>query len=328
MRPWFLRPGEKTPPHSLVVDCAVEGNAVYSHWQGAAPTPPSLLADTSTEIVLKAAENPGQWLSDFSYVVNDHLDADGLLAMAVACHPQFALSHRDLLIAAAEAGDFSVWTTEAGFRLMLVLHQHVQTFATSGEGWEQRLCDYCIDHFPALIASAALSDPQRDAQVARVQATMAALQRQQGFHIARTPRLIAVLWQQVHGHTDSFRVVERADDLPEWALSTVCSAHQFQLLAMKTSTGIIYQLDAPRHSWARTVQRPTIAWPDCTALAQHLQQRESATCQWVTLPISRSNGFVCLLASVDNHGLTASSLAFDDVWQALDQTLQASAEHA
>ncbi len=317
MRPRFVQAQDIIPANSLIIDCGVAGAVTYSHWKDAPVTPDELVADTSTEILLNAARDPARWLSGFDFAVNDHVDADGLLAVAVACRPQELLPHRELLIAAAESGDFSEWTTEAGFRLMLLLHQLMRDAALSGDGWEQRLYDLVTATMPSIIAYANKPDVERDAQIARVIAVQQALITKTGFTLHQSTDLFGVEWHAVHGHTDSFRVVNRADDLPEWALSRIATAQQYQLLAMHTSKGIIFQFDAPRHSWARTVKRPTMVWPDLTAVAERLQQQEKSPCRWITEPASRQYGYVCLLTCVSDTKLAPSSLSFDRVWQAL-----------
>ena len=44
-------------------------------------------------------------------MVNNHFDTDGLLSIWVLLDPERALACRDLLVAAAEAGDFDEWPT-------------------------------------------------------------------------------------------------------------------------------------------------------------------------------------------------------------------------
>ncbi len=323
MRPFFLASGLAVPKRSLVVDCGATGAATYSHWKDAAPTPPALIADTSTEIVLNAASDPQTWLSHFDYVVNDHIDADGLLAIAIACNPDVGLRYRELCIAAAESGDFSEWTNEAGFRLMLTLHQYISKFSELNKS-SQDLCNFIVDHFEAVIQESQLPDHQRDRQVARVLSTSQALAENKLFTVFQSPTVVGVQWQRRYGHADSFRVVDEEDDLPNWSLSTIANSHQFQLLAMETMSGTVYQLNAPPHSWARTTIRPAISWPEYTKVAQSLQNSETATCQWFTLPESRKHGFVCLLASCDDHSLAPSAHSFDHVWQIITQTHAAS----
>ena len=66
---------------------------------------------------------------------------------------------------------------------------------------------------------------------------------------------------------------------------------------MDNGDGTIWQLDAPRHSWARTVILPTVAWPDFAPLAGMFQAQEPGSCTWLARPGASRVGFVCLLAS-------------------------------
>ena len=80
-----------------------------THWQGNR-TPSRYKADTSTEIALNFVGSPeasSEWAD--AVVVNNHFDTDGLLSIWVLLDPEEAMARRDLLIAAAEAGDFDEW---------------------------------------------------------------------------------------------------------------------------------------------------------------------------------------------------------------------------
>ena len=54
-----------------------------------------------------SAEACEKWAD--AVVVNNHFDTDGLLSIWVVLDPEQAMANRDLLIAAAEAGDFDEW---------------------------------------------------------------------------------------------------------------------------------------------------------------------------------------------------------------------------
>ena len=247
MRPLFLAAGEAVPARSLVVDCGLVGAASYSHWQGSPATPELLKADSSTAIVLNAARDPARWLSGFEWVVNDHIDADGLLALAVACAPLRALPFAERLIGAAEAGDFCAWPGETAFRLMLVVHQRIRSFEKIGGAWQQALVEHFTQELEHIISLADKPDDERDRQTARVMAVRAALAERRGFEIATRDSLISVAWDRREGHpSDGFLAVDTPDDLPGWAWSAVANDRQFQLAAMRTSAGTIFQLDAPR----------------------------------------------------------------------------------
>src|ERR1700677_4879609 len=91
-------------------DGLVPGAALdLTHWQGNR-TPRHFKADTSTEIALNFIGSPEaaeQWAD--AVVVNNHFDTDGLLSIWVLLDPARATACRDLLVAAAEAGDFDEW---------------------------------------------------------------------------------------------------------------------------------------------------------------------------------------------------------------------------
>ncbi len=322
MRPRFLRAGEPVPPRSLVVDCGLAGAATYSHWQGAPATPSELLADSSTAIVLNAARDPARWLSGFDWVVNDHIDADGLLAMAVACHPELAQTHAELLIGAAEAGDFSAWPGEAAFRLMLRLHRHIADAKETGDSWEQLAIDRLVDQLPSMIAESA--DERFTAIARQVQRQRTTLS--QDAQLISGEHVNAYAWKEIRGHaSDSFLWTGEADDLPPWVHMDSGNADQFHLLAMTplSKNGTIYHLLAPGHSWARTVRRPQVHWPELGELARTLQQLESAPGRWICGPAARAHGFVCQLTfvQVGCDVLMPSSLPVSTVLPLVDQAL-------
>lgn len=322
----FLVAGAAMPPAALAVDGALPGAiATYSHWRGAPPVPPGLSADSSTAILANAARDPQRWLSGFAWACNDHVDADGLLAVAIACRPALADAHRDLLIGAAEAGDFSAWPGEDAFRLMLALHQRIRDERARGGDWEARLHDGIAAALPGLVAESARRDPERDAAVAQVLDARDRLRRRDGFAVEVGGGLATVAWRERLGSAgDGFLAVHRPEDLPAWAMDAVAGPADFQLLAMAGATGTTYRLDAPRHSWAVTVARPTVPWPELGPLAARLQALEGEGCRWLARPASAQLGFVCLLGSGDRDGAPAPSrLPLDVVRAACAEALAA-----
>ena len=95
---------------AISCDGLVPGAALdLTHWQGNR-TPQRFKADTSTEIALNFVVSPEareQWAS--AVAVNNHFDTDGVLSVWTLLDPEGALARRDLLVAAAEAGDFDEW---------------------------------------------------------------------------------------------------------------------------------------------------------------------------------------------------------------------------
>src|SRR6188474_602669 len=105
----------KTP--KLSIDGTVDNAIHFSHWKGN-ETPPSVKADTSTEIALNlvAAPDRDELTQRIELVTNNHFDTDGVLSVWTVLTGGRALEQKDKLISAAEAGDFSELTSEAGVR--------------------------------------------------------------------------------------------------------------------------------------------------------------------------------------------------------------------
>ena len=95
---------------AISCDGLVPGSALdLTHWQGN-HTPRRYKADTSTEIALSfvvSAEAREQWAT--AVAVNNHFDTDGVLSVWTLIDPEAALARYELLVAAAEAGDFDEW---------------------------------------------------------------------------------------------------------------------------------------------------------------------------------------------------------------------------
>jgi hypothetical protein len=307
--------------------------------------------DSSTGILLRAAQEASTRLSSFQHVAIDHLDGDGLLAVCAACAPSRAVAHGQLLVEAAEAGDFCTWTGEFGYRLLLTLHQHLRRWRTSGVNhWEtsclrdtvERLDELVTESrgsrmpappvcghrgkLPDLVAPSLHDDvAERDACVIQVLLAMERL-RSAAFHPGLSQDLQVVplsaasdtwlvQWSRNLGRApDDYAAVWVPQDLPPIALSAVVPATAFQILVEETSKGRVVTMDAPRYSWARTVFRPAVAWPDLSALAALLQAQETGGCRWVARPEAAQAGFTTLLATVDaSGGLAPSALSAAEI---------------
>ena len=97
---------------AISCDGLVPGAALdLTHWQGNR-TPAKLQGRHVHRDRLEfrgLAEALDEWAD--AVVVNNHFDTDGLLSIWVLLDPEQAMAHRDLLIAAAVAGDFDEWPT-------------------------------------------------------------------------------------------------------------------------------------------------------------------------------------------------------------------------
>ena len=106
----------------LSVDGTVSNSIHFSHWEGN-QTPDEVKADTSTEIALNlvAAPNQQKLTQGIELVTNNHFDTDGVLSVWTVLNGARALDLREQLIPAAEAGDFSEFSTENGVRASIVI---------------------------------------------------------------------------------------------------------------------------------------------------------------------------------------------------------------
>jgi hypothetical protein len=121
MRFEYYHPGLDTAP-KLSIDGTVSNSVHFSHWAGNR-TPASVKADTSTEIALNLVASPERaaLTQGIELVTNNHFDTDGVLSVWTVLQGERALGLRDRLVAAAEAGDFSAYSTKDGVRASIVI---------------------------------------------------------------------------------------------------------------------------------------------------------------------------------------------------------------
>src|SRR5689334_15419179 len=118
----------------LSVDGTVDNSIHFSHWQGNT-TPAELKADTSTEIALNLVASPNRALTNgIELVTNNHFDTDGVLSVWTVLNGERALAYRDLLVSAAEAGDFSEHTSDDGVRVSIAIQGSDQASPNNDDG--------------------------------------------------------------------------------------------------------------------------------------------------------------------------------------------------
>src|SRR5689334_20435248 len=119
----------------LSVDGTVSNSIHFSHWQGNT-TPPEVKADTSTEIALNLVASPNRaaLTNNIELVTNNHFDADGVLSIWTVLNGERALPYRDLLISAAEAGDFSEHSSDDGVRVSIAIQGAEQSSPNNDDG--------------------------------------------------------------------------------------------------------------------------------------------------------------------------------------------------
>ena len=132
----------------LSVDGTVGNSIHFSHWEGN-ETPFEVKADTSTEIALKLVTSPNRdtLTNGIDLVTNNHFDTDGMLSVWTVMTGERAADHWDVLVAAAEAGDFSEYSSETGIRVSIAIQGSDQASSSNDQGspLARRLAGHEVD---------------------------------------------------------------------------------------------------------------------------------------------------------------------------------------
>jgi len=270
----------------LSVDGTVDNSIHFSHWQGNL-TPAELKADTSTEIALNLAASPNreQLTNGIELVTNNHFDTDGVLSVWTVLNGERALPYQDLLIAAAEAGDFSEYSSDDGVRVSIAIQGSDQASPNNDDG----------SPLAKLIAGAEVDDDARAYELVlpRVEHLLT--------NINDYESLWREGWNGVAAAIESFeqgksRVTEYSDgkislitlapeifggsgfsptrhSAPFTAISKFAKGELF-LIGIPTRGGWFYRIDYPYYSWAETVVRPRIERRDLSGALTLLNEKE------------------------------------------------------
>jgi len=270
----------------LSVDGTVDNSIHFSHWQGNT-TPPEVKADTSTEIALNLVASPNRaaLTNNIELVTNNHFDTDGTLSVWTVLTGERALAHRDLLIAAAEAGDFSEYSSDDGVRVSIAIQGSDQASPNNDDG----------SPLARLLAGEAVDDDARAYELVlpEVERLLTNINDYESLWRDDWERVVAAIESFERGkssvveYPDSrISVVTLAPELfdgtyfsptrhsaPYTAISKFAKGELF-LIAIPTGGGWFYRLDYPYYSWAETVVRPPIERRDLTEALQLLNSKE------------------------------------------------------
>lgn len=268
----------------LAVDGTVDNSIHFSHWQGNT-TPAEVKADTSTEIALNLVASPNRaaLTQGIDLVVNNHFDTDGALSCWTVLNGERALAYRDLLISAAEAGDFSEHTSDDGVKVSIAIQGADQASPNNIPG----------SPLAGMIAGEQFDDDERAYEL-----VLPEVERLLSDVNAYEP-LWRDGWRSVAEALESFasgesRVVENVVSRislvtlkpglasPFAAVAKHARGEMF-LIATPANGGWLYRIDYPYYSWAETVVRPHIARRDLTSALVTLNAKEgSARGHWKT----------------------------------------------
>lgn len=315
----------------LSVDGTVDNAIHFSHWQGN-QTPVSVKADTSTEIALNvaAAPNRDELTQGIDLVTNNHFDTDGVLSVWAMLNGERALELRDKLIAAAEAGDFSEFSSVDGLRASILIQGSdspidkvgsplAQLFAGEEFNDEARNYELVLPKVEHVLTHTDFYESLWREPWKRIERALESFARGESNieeHVD-TRLSVVTLAPAVFG-TDGFE--PSRDSAPFTAISHHARGELF-LIATPLHRGWAYRVDYPYYSWAETVVRPAIARRDLAALISRLNELETNnTGTWQT----DSSELASAAKFVDRNGLlTASALDPATVASTFRQTLTA-----
>ncbi|HEX8070338.1 MAG TPA: DUF6687 family protein [Pyrinomonadaceae bacterium] len=270
----------------LSVDGLVPNAIHLTHWQGN-ETNAKLKADTSTEIALNLAAAPDreELTRGVELATNNHFDTDGVLSVWTVLNPTRALPLRAELIAAAEAGDFSEYTTPQAVRASLCLQG--SDAPVPGAGLAAPLArrlngDAPVDEprayellLPEIERVLTRTDDYEElwrepwAEIERALDSFARGDSRVS-EDERTRLSVVTLAPGLYG-AQGFSPVRHA--APFTAIARHARGELF-LIALPTAGGYAYRIDYPYYSWAETVVRPRVPRRNLAPALQQLNELE------------------------------------------------------
>lgn len=277
----------------LSVDGTVDNSIHFSHWQGN-ETPTEVKADTSTEIAINLVTSPNRetLTRGIQLVTNNHFDTDGMLSVWTVMTGERAAEYRDVLIAAAEAGDFSEFSSETGVRISLAIQGADQagSDSQSGSPIADKLAEEEVDDARAyeLIMPEVerlmtriddYEDLWRDGweQIARALESFETGRSTTNELAEARLSLITLAPDIFDGH--GFNPTRHA--APYTAISHNAKGQLF-VIAIPAANGWFYRIDYPYYSWAETIVRPQIERRDFSTVLQRLNEGEGNSGRWQT----------------------------------------------
>ncbi|PYQ14144.1 MAG: hypothetical protein DMH00_02475 [Acidobacteria bacterium] len=257
------------PRSTLVVDGVAPPALNLSHWPGNR-TPPRYRADTTTEMALLLAADPGRetFLSEVEVISNNHFDTDGLLSVWAVLHPQEALRHRRFVVDAARAGDFGTFTSPDAvkFDLLVTTFEDPQRSPVAprlrglgSDARSQAAYEELLGRLPELFYQ---SGAHRRIWEDEFESIVHSFQRlrEGGARIREYP-------------SSSVSVIETDEELEKMARLDSCRFHRV-LTATRDGRGYRFQLEHHVFSWFDTVTPPRGARLDLSPLALELNALE------------------------------------------------------
>ena len=272
---------------NIIVDGKAQRATVLtlSHWPWNS-TPPALARDTSTDIVFAYLDSP-QYHVETRLVSNSHYDEDGLLSMYALVHPQYAMLHRQLMIATSRAGDFAICTDSDAAKLSFILAAYADPESSpldqsifKGTAAQQihGLYSAMLDELPVLLENISAYSHLWQAELDHWQESEAAIADGRVV-IDEIPALDLAI---VHIPAEMpVKTVRRY--LRKWQRSV----HPFAVYNVTACSRIVWlkgqsmEMQYRYESWVQMASRRPLLRRDLTALAGELGQLETAGGEWL-----------------------------------------------
>jgi len=268
----------------LSVDGTVDNSIHFSHWEGNA-TPAEVKADTSTEIALNLVASPNRdaLTNGIELVTNNHFDTDGVLSVWTVLNGERALAYRDLMISAAEAGDFSEYSSDDGVRVSIAIQGSDQASPNNDDG----------SPLARLLAGEKVDDDARAYELVlpEVERLLTNINDYESLWREGWESVVAAIESFERGESNvteysNLSLIILAPELfsgtgfsptrhsaPYTAISKYAHGELF-LIAIPAGSGWFYRLDYPYYSWAETVVRPRVKHRDLSGALQLLNNKE------------------------------------------------------
>ena len=271
----------------LSVDGTVPNSVHFSHWSGN-ETAAELKADTSTEIALNLVTAPNRDLftKNIDLVTNNHFDTDGMLSVWTVMTGESAAQYRDVLIAAAEAGDFSEYSSADGVRISLAIQGSDQAIPEDDTG----------SPFARMLAGEDVNDDARcyELIMPKLEDLLTNINDYEPLWVEGWKRIVNALESFDRGSStvtefndSKLSLVTLAPEIfdgsgfnptrhsaPYTAISKFVHGEMF-VIAIPATEGWFYRIDYPYYSWAETVVRPMIKRRNLTNTLQTLNAKET-----------------------------------------------------
>lgn len=274
-----------------------------SHWVPN-ETPEQFKADTSTEICLNYVATSED--RDWDLAINNHTDVDGVLSIFALTESELALEHRDIVVGAAEMGDFFNYAPEASQRLFQGLTLLMNRLSRDKEN-PQFIYQCCIEEARRILRGEGSPNEAIEDGVAALKASIEKIEsgliERRLVHERFVSYMIPMRFTKSPGEARSARKMPSFNALLDSSTLLLPQARnkfdreRIQLVSVETEKGHSYDLHYPSYSWAETpdswrapglsitgsVNVYLFSQPPLTAALESLNERESGEGRWAVV---------------------------------------------